>query len=126
VNSEVFTGWGYHWAGLDVEPGNIQVAFDAVDAIATEIAAGDVSADEIQRARQPILENIEESRERNPYWLSLLAQSQRFPQYLEEHRTAQADYESLTADDVAEAGARYLQPDEAWRAMILAEGVAAP
>jgi len=126
ANSETFIDWGYHWAGLDVEPGDIETAFEAVDQIARDIAAGAVSEDEIQRARQPILETIEENRERNPYWLSLLALSQRFPDQLDDHRSAEADYRALARDDVIDAGARYLSPDEAWRAMILAEGVEAP
>jgi zinc protease len=29
-NSDVFEGWGYHWSGVDVEPGDIAVVFEAV------------------------------------------------------------------------------------------------
>ncbi|MEQ8404184.1 MAG: insulinase family protein [Oceanicaulis sp.] len=125
-NSEVFEGWGYHWSGVDVEPADIPVVFDATDGIAAEIAGGGVSADELQRARQPILESIEENLERNGYWLSLLALSQADPDALDEHRSAQGDYLALTPEDIASAGAQYLQPDRAWRAIILAEGVEAP
>lgn len=125
-NSEVFEGYGYHWAGVDVEPGDIAIVFEAVDGIAAEIAGGGVSEDELQRARQPILESINENLERNGYWLSLLALSQTYPDQLDEHRSARDDYLALDPSDVAAAGAQYLQPERAWRAIILAEGVEAP
>ncbi|MGJ3231626.1 MAG: M16 family metallopeptidase [Oceanicaulis sp.] len=125
-NSEVFEGWGYHWSGVDVEPSNIPVVFEAIDGIAADIAGGGVSEDELQRARQPILESIEENLERNGYWLTLLSLSQAHPEALDEHRSAQSDYLALTPADISAAGARYLQPDRAWRAIVLAEGVEAP
>jgi zinc protease len=125
-NSEVFEGWGYHWAGVDVAPEDIPVVFEAVESIAAEIAAGGVSEDELQRARQPILEQVEENLERNSYWLSLLALSQTYPRYLDEHRSRAETYLALTPEDVAAAAAEYLQPDRAWRAIVLAEGVDLP
>jgi zinc protease len=125
-NSEVFEGWGYHWSGVDVEPANIPVVFEAVTGIAAEIAEGGVSEDDLQRARQPILESIQENLERNNYWLGLLGLSQTYPGQLDEHRTAMQDYEALTPADISASAAQYLQPDQAWRAVILAEGVEAP
>jgi zinc protease len=125
-NSEVFEGWGYHWSGVDVEPGDIEVVFEAVNGIAAEIAEGGVSEDEIQRARQPILESIQENLERNGYWLGRLGLSQTYPGQLDDHRTAMQDYEVLTAADISASAAQYLLPDRAWRAVILAEGVEVP
>jgi zinc protease len=102
------------------------VVFEAVNGIAAEIAGGGVSEDEIQRARQPILESIQENLERNGYWLGLLGLSQTYPGQLDEHRSAMQDYEALTPADLSASAAQYLQPDRAWRAVILAEGVEVP
>lgn len=119
TQSDVFEDYGYLWVGLDVESREIDRMYEIADELAAELAAGDISEDEMLRARQPILESIEEARETNPWWLRVLSRAQREPDRLDEIRSMMEDYRTIGADEIAEAAARYLQPDRAFRVTIL-------
>jgi zinc protease len=121
--SRVFPDYGFIWVGLDVDVDDVPAMYGVTDEVAATLAAGEISEDELQRARQPILEQIEESRERNPFWVNALSRSQTEPQRLEDIRTAQARYEAVTVEDLAALAAEVLQPENAYRVSILPEGV---
>jgi len=124
--SRVFEGYGFLWVGLDVTRTDIPAMYQITDEIAASMAAGEISADELQRARQPLLESLEESLERNPYWLAALSRSQTDPQKLDDLRTARERYESVTVEEITAIAAEVLDPDAAYRVTILAEGAEAP
>jgi zinc protease len=124
--SRVFEGYGFLWVGLDVTRTDIPAMYQITDEIAASMAAGEISEDELQRARQPILESLEESLERNPYWLGALSRSQAEPQKLDDLRTARERYEAVTVEDIAALSAEVLDPAAAYRVTILAEGAEAP
>lgn len=121
--SQVFEGYGFIWVGLDVDVNDVPAMYGVTDEIAAALAAGDITEDELQRARQPILERVEESRERNPFWVSALSRSQSEPERLDDIRTTQARYEAVTVADLTALAAEVLRPDAAYRVSILPEGV---
>ncbi len=121
--SQVFEGYGFIWVGLDVDVNDVPAMYGVTDEIAASLAAGEITEDELQRARQPILEQIEESRERNPFWVNALSRSQSEPERLEDIRTSQARYEAVTVEDLTALAAEVLRPDNAYRVSILPEGV---
>ncbi|MGD2133088.1 MAG: insulinase family protein [Maricaulaceae bacterium] len=113
--SGVSPGYGYIAVSLDIEPENIDRYFDVVDEIAAEMAAGEVSEDELDRARAPVLEQLEERLENNGYWTSLAVLAQLEPRYLDEHRTDAEGYAAVTREDVIAAAAQFLRSDTAYR-----------
>jgi zinc protease len=119
--SGVSPGFGYVGVSLDVEPGLVEGYFATVDEIVAAIAAGEVSEDELVRAREPILADIEESLESNGYWVDLAATAQSKPRYLESHRTRAAGYAAVTREDVVDMARRFLRADAAFRVAILPE-----
>ncbi len=122
--SDVFDGFGYLGASSEVEPQNIDQAFEIVDRIAADLAAGGLTEDELQRARQPILERIEEQREDNGAWLARVGVAQTQPDELDRFRTLEAGYRALTTADVTAAAERYLRDDAALRIRIVSENTA--
>ncbi len=124
--SRVFDEYGFLWVGLDVTRTDVPAMYGIADEIAVAMAAGEISEDELQRARQPILESLEESLERNAYWVNALARSQSDPDRLEDIRTVRARYEAVTVNDITALAAEVLDPDAAYRVTILAEGADAP
>lgn len=124
--SRVYEGYGFLWVGLDVTRTDIPAMYQITDEIAASMAAGEISEDELQRARQPILESLEESLERNPYWLSALSRSQTDPQRLDDLRTARERYQAVSVEDLTALAAEVLDPAAAYRVTILAEGADAP
>ena len=121
--SEVFEDFGFIWVGLDVDVDDVPAMYAITDEIAEAMAAGDITEDELRRARQPILERIEESRERNPFWVNALSRSQSEPERLEDIRTAAARYEAVSVDDLVALSGEILRPEAAYRVSILPEGV---
>lgn len=123
TQSEVFEDYGYLWVGLDVEVGQIDRMYEIADELAASLAAGEISQDELLRARQPILESIETSQETNRWWLSSLSRSQARPERLDDIRTITGDYEAVNAQEITELARQYLQPDRAFRVTILPQDV---
>lgn len=119
--SSVNPGYGYIGVSLDIEPELVEGYFDTVDEIVIAIAAGDVSDDEIDRARAPILADIEQSLESNGYWAGLASVAQSEPRYLDDHRSRAESYRALTREDVIAAAQRFLRADQAYRIAILPE-----
>ncbi|MCG8441735.1 MAG: insulinase family protein [Caulobacterales bacterium] len=117
--SPVFPDYGYFVASLDLEPGRVTEFFAVIDRIAADMVAGDITEDELERARRPLLERLEERLEDNRYWLSLVDTAQTEPDRLQRHREDQAGYEAITLEELREAAAAYLRPDAAVRIAIL-------
>lgn len=117
--SSVNPGYGYLGVSLDLEPGEVDALYGVVDEIAASMVAGEISEDEVDRARRPILEQIEENLEQNEYWLSLISTAQTQPEYLDRHRVAADQYRSITREELIEAAAAYLRPETAYRVSIL-------
>jgi zinc protease len=76
---------------------------------AAALAADGASADELDRARRPILGMLGKSLRDNSYWLrSVLGRSQAEPERIELARDRDADYRSITLDEINALAAKYL------------------
>ncbi|WP_306015283.1 pitrilysin family protein [Oceanicaulis sp. MMSF_3324] len=117
--SRVSEGFGFFWVGLDVAVDEIDRMYDIADEIALAMANGDISEDELQRARNPILESLEENFERNPFWVNALSGTQSEPEDLDQIRSVEADYRDVTVEELVALASRSLRPDEAYRVTIL-------
>lgn len=117
--SEVYPGYGYLWVGVDIRPENADAVYAAIEELAADMRNGEIDDDEMQRARQPLLEQIEEAQESNATWLGWLSGSFEDPSQLERIRSITADYQSITRDEIVEAARTYLDPNAEFRVTIL-------
>ncbi len=117
--SHVNPGYGYLGVTLDLVPGDVDRFFGVVDEIAASMAAGQITADELERARRPILEEYQHGLENNGYWMRLVAIAQSDPTMLARHRSFVSDYQGVTLADLRAAAATYFRPDRAYRIAIL-------
>lgn len=117
--SPLYPGYGYLFVSLDLAPNQVDAYFGVIDEIAAALAAGDISEDELQRARQPMLEDLEEAEESNTSWINLLYTAQTKPRYLDVRRTYRDLLAGLTVADVTAAAEAYLDPAKAYRIAIL-------
>ena len=122
--SEVFPGYGYISASSEVEPQDIERTQAAIEEIAAQMASGGISEDELQRARKPILEGMEEAEEDNGSWIGLIDEAQSLPGDLDRWRNDEAVYEAITVEELTTAAARYFTPENTLKISITSDKLA--
>lgn len=120
--SDAFPGYGYLGVALNLVPKDVDKFFGVVDDITASMAHGEISQDELERARLPLLDNIRAFQKQNGYWLRPVSTAQSDPAELARLRSAISDYQSVTIADLKTAAARYLRPQTAYRVAILPAG----
>jgi zinc protease len=118
--SDTYPGYGFIAANVTVEPAKAQEISDVVVALATELAEKGVTADELNRARQPVMTSVRESLRNNGYWLSaVLSRAQEKPESLDWARTRVADIESITPTELTELAQHYFPATKPFRVIVL-------
>ncbi len=72
-----------------------------------------VTAEELERVREPILTLVRDGKRTNGYWISVLATSQRYPTRLDGVRSGDAVLEGITAEELSALAAEFLVPERA-------------
>jgi zinc protease len=119
VESFYHPGYGYLYVGADIRVENIDPVYEAIGQIAADMANGEITDDELLRARQPLLEQIQNAFESNPAWLGWLSQSFEYPERLDRIRTIADDYSDITLEEIVSAARTYLIDETAYRVTIL-------
>ncbi len=137
VGSDTFPGYGFLVAQMVISPPQADAAAAAVKEIAGALAgqpqaavaapgrkAGKpqemgISADELDRARAPLLNALKEQRRNNTYWLQTVAATcQRRPERLDWARTLESDVQAVTKDELEALAKQYLPPARAIEVLI--------
>jgi len=124
--SEVFPGYGFAFSEVEMPPDKIPGFYADVAKISADMRSNLVSADELERARNPRVEGIRKAQLTNEYWLSRLAGSMADPRQLDLIRTTLPDYAKVTVEDVRSAARQWLVDDKAWKLVISAAKPTAP
>ena len=120
--SDTFTAYGYLLTYVGVDPAQAPAILAAVREIAESLRKGGVTADELERAKQPVLTTIIESERQNGYWLgSVLGSAAEYPQRLDWARNRRADITAVTPAELSALAAQYLLPNRAVSYVILPE-----
>ena len=117
--SQVLPGYGMITARVTTAPDDAPAVLGAIDAIAADLAAGDITADELARAVGPRVEAARQSQQTNSYWLTTLAAAQRDPRVLNLATRTIAELQSLTPADIRAAAEAWLVKSRSWRAEVL-------
>ena len=118
--SENYPGYGFFAAQVTVEPAKAKEISDVVIALAADLAANGVTAEELERAKQPVLTATRESLRNNNYWLSsVLSRAQEKPEVLDWSRTRLADIEGMKADELSALSKLYFPAAKAFRVTVL-------
>ena len=106
--STVIPGYGLIAARATTTPADAATVLGAIDAIAGDLAATEVSADELARAVGPRIEAARHARQDNRYWLGTLAAGQTDRRLLDLQARAISDLQSLTPADIRAAAGLWL------------------
>jgi zinc protease len=118
--SDTYRNYGFISAGTTVEPAKAKFITDVIVALADDMAKNGITADELERAKKPVLTSLRESVRTNQYWLgSVLAKAQERPEALDWSRTRTADIESITKADLDALAKLYLGAARASRVAVV-------
>jgi zinc protease len=120
TSSDTYRNYGYINAYIVVEPEKAAEIAQVTRELAADLAANGVTADELERAKQPILTALRESARTNGYWMgAVLGSAQEFPQRLDWARSRYSDIESVTKSELDELAQRYLGDERAFQVVVL-------
>lgn len=121
-----FDKGGYVGVIGQLAPENVGKFFEIANAIAADLAATPVSADELARATEPLRQLVSRASTGNNFWLNQLQGATRDPARISALRTILADYTVTTPERMQALAAKYLVKDKAWSFVVLPQEAAAP
>jgi len=109
--SSTFDDLGTFSVSAVVDPAQADEVRDIIQRLARELRDEPVSDDFLLRARQPVLENIRQSRENNGFWISVASDAQSEAERLDRVREQAEVVMSFTPAELQELAQTYLVPE---------------
>jgi len=117
-SSLVSPDYGFAYALAQIPPDKIATFYDVVATVVEDLKTKPVSADELERARGPRIEDILRQQQTNEYWLALVAGAQADPRRLDIIRTTLPDLRAVTVEDLQKAAQIWLKPENAFKIVV--------
>jgi zinc protease len=114
--SRVFD-YGYLQASAQIQPDKIDKFNTALDGIIADLQKNGPTADALERAKVPALQELARGEQTNDYWLSVLDGAQEDESRLDLARKYKAALSQVTAAQIRAAARKYLRPQSAIRLM---------
>jgi zinc protease len=112
--SDTFTGDGQISAYLVCEGTTADKIGGIVKTIGAKLAASGATADQLERARKPLLTMMETQKRNNLWWIkTIVSEAQTSPARLDWARTITDDYKAITLEEVNALAAKYLVAEKA-------------
>jgi zinc protease len=106
-------------AVVSIDPEDAGTVTGAIRKIIADLNENGVTADELERALKPTINGIRDMRRKNGYWLNtVLTGSREYPEQLEWAQTIEADYRSITAEEVSRLAGVFLKNEAAAEVVI--------
>ena len=113
-----FASGGYLMAYSQVKPTDVDRFFDFANEVAADLATNPVSADELQRAVEPVKQAVERASSGNTFWLSQLKGAIYEPARFTALGRLYTDYSNVTPARLQELAKRYFVADKAWKLVV--------
>lgn len=118
--SDALDDMGYIVAQSVGKPEDLPRLIETMRNLADDLAKNGATADELDRALKPALGILEKSLRDNNYWLNtVMSQSQADPTRLELARNRDADYRSITLEEINALAKKYLSRNNTLEVKIL-------
>ena len=116
--SDVFPGFGYIVAILEVDPARAKDIEKLMVSVAGDLGARGTAEEEIARTKDQLVTSILETERTNQYWMTVLGRAQENPDVLDWARTRRSDFESITKADIDSLARSYLAPERVSRVIV--------
>jgi zinc protease len=118
--SDALDNMGYIAAQSIGKPEDLDLFLETMRTIADDLAKNGATADELDRALKPALGILDKSLRDNNYWLNtVMSQSQADPIRLELARNREADYRSISLEEINALAKKHLSQDNTLKVKIL-------
>lgn len=124
--SKVWKGYGTFGISASIDVREITATRAAILKVMTELRKTPIDNDLLQRARQPLIEGIQNGLKSNGGWSSLVSRAQSEAERVERYSKANARLQALTAKDIQQTALRYLDPAAGLEVLVLPDGVNPP
>lgn len=124
--SRYWKGYGLFSINASIDVADVAAARGAIREVLRSLRAEPVGDDIITRARQPMLESLQNALKTNAGWLSLVDRAQTESDRIDRYVSAGQRLEALTATDVQAMAQRYLDPAAAMEILVLPAGMEPP
>jgi len=118
IASTDLIGYGLISAAVEIPPQRIDGFYKDLADIVTDMGRAPPSADELERAKAPLVNQATKARQSNFFWLGQLANSQAEPRALDTIRDELAEDAAIGADDIMRVSRKYLAADRAWKLIV--------
>ena len=97
---------------FNLKPEQIEEFKNYIHDLTEEIKAGNISEDEIKRAKEPIIKDISAHRQNNQYWLNQISRSQTYPERLNQDREYKKEkYNQVTKAELIDLAQKIFIPE---------------
>ncbi len=124
--SHYWEGYGTFGVAASVEVREVSATRAAIADTVARLRDVPVSGDELQRARQPLIEAHDNALKSNRGWMAVTNRAQTETEQIERYLKARERLLALTAADVQAMARRYLAAGAAVEVLVLPEGVEEP
>jgi zinc protease len=120
--SHYWRGYGTFQVSASIDLAEVDAARAAIDEAIRALAAAPPGDDLLLRARQPMLESLDNALKTNSGWMALAARAQSEPDRIARHLAARDRLAALTPRDIQTLARRYLGAENAVEVLVLPEG----
>ena len=105
--SMVYPGDGIIYIQAMSDPDKVETLVEACLATADALAKDGASNEEVERLREPIVNQLRDSRRTNSFWLGAIAESHWRPASLNDVRSVKEFYSTVSAEQISPLAAKY-------------------
>ena len=113
-----FTSGGYLMAYTQVKPADVERFFDFANEVAADLSTNPVSADELQRAVEPMKQAVERAASGNTFWLNQLKGATYDSTRFVALGRLYSDYTEVTPDQLQILAKRYFVKEKSWKLVV--------
>lgn len=117
-----FNSGGYLMAYTQVKPADVDRFFDFANEVAADLSANPVSADELQRAVEPMKQAVERAASGNTFWLNQLKGATYDQTRFAALGRLYNDYTQVTPEQLQGLAKRYFVKEKAWKLVVSPQG----
>ena len=124
--SRHWKGFGLFSINASVDVAEVPETRAAIERVVASLREGPVSADVLQRARQPMIEQWHNALKSNQGWLALVDRAQTEAERIQRYIKAGARLEAITPAEIEAVARRYLAPADGLEVLVLPKGIEPP